>query len=411
MTEAKEIPELCVPAGNLKILKFALAYGADAVYIGGEKFNLRSSGNNFSTGDLKQAVKIAHDRKKKVYFTLNSIISESELKSLEDYLDEIKDTGFDAVIISDPGLVSLVKKFIPETRIHISTQVSTSNHLAADFWAGTGACRVNLARELCIDDIRKISKNSKIETEVFVHGALCISYSGRCHLSKYLAGRDANKGLCAHTCRWKYYLVEEKRPNMFFPVFQDNRGSYILNSRDLCLVEKLDLIAGAGVSAVKIEGRMKTESYVSTVTWVYRSALDLLKADNFSSHKKEFLSKQLDKTSHRTFTEGFMFYANMDDKSIMDNDSAGYIQKYKFAGDIKGYDGSFDGPVITAGNQIKAGSTADIIQPFKNPFEYQINKIIDLKSGAETTAANTNDIVVLPGMGKLDEFAIIKIRL
>lgn len=410
-TAVKKIPELCVPAGNLNVLNYALAYGADAVYIGGSEFNLRTLGDNFSMDELAEGVKIAHSIGKKVYITLNAIISEFEIKPLIRYLEGIKKIEFDAVIISDPGLISLIREIMPETRIHISTQVSTSNHLAVNFWADLGADRVNLAREIYYEDLKKICLKSRIQTEVFVHGALCISYSGRCFLSKYLSGRDANKGKCAHTCRWKYYLMEEMRPNLFLQVSQDRRGTYIMNSRDLCLLDKLDLVVKTGVSSLKIEGRMKTEGYVSAVTWVYRKALDLISENKYSLHKKNYLLKELDKISHRTYTEGFMFSESRDNPELTENDNVGYIQKYKFTGSVTGYDEKLDGPIIVARNQLKVGDMLDILQPFKNPVKFKLKDLIDLRSRNAVQIANTNDEVIIPGLGKIDRYAIIKAKI
>jgi len=424
----KKIPELSVPAGNLKILNYAIAYGADSVYVGGKSFNLRTLGQNFSIEKLKQATDIVHDKNKKIYLTLNAIISECELNDLINYLMQIKDIEFDAIIISDPGLLNLLKKFFPNTRIHISTQQSTSNHFAVNFWAELGVKRVNIARELSYEDIKKICSNSNIEIEVFVHGALCISYSGRCLLSKYLIGRDANKGQCAHACRWKYYLMEEKRPNLFLPVIQDKRGTYILNSRDLCLIKKLDLIVDAGVAALKVEGRMKTENYVSTVTWAYRKALDLIKDNKFDNQEKESLFKELEKTSHRAFTEGFMFLKNefLDNKDnnknnknslycdyaqqLTENDNAGYIQNYKLLGSVEGYDKQFNGPIIKARNQVKIHSLINIIQPYKNALEFNLNNLIDFKTKNKIKIANTNDYIIIPDIGSIDSFSIIKVK-
>ena len=280
-------------------------------------------------------------------------------------LRSIKDMGFDAVIISDPGMFAIARKMMPDMRLHISTQASVSNSMAVNFWAGLGASRVNVARELTYNELCFLKNNSKAEIEVFVHGALCISYSGRCMLSKYLSGRDANKGQCSHTCRWKYYLMEEKRPNMFLPADMDKRGTYIYNSRDLCLLEKLDLIADAGVDGVKIEGRMKTENYVSQVTWVYRKALDSIKNDSFSDEEKKFLMGELDKTTHRSFTEGFMFLKDKDNPELTDNDNVGYTRKYRFVGSVNSTSKKYDGTVITARNQVKVGDMLDVLQPGK----------------------------------------------
>lgn len=410
-----KIPQLCVPAGNLKILKYACVYGADAVYIGGGKYNLRNYSDNFSIEELEEAVDFAHKSQKKIYFTLNSLIDEDEIKDFKDYINQIKKIDFDAIIVSDAGALSIIKEIIPGMRAHISTQTSTMNSYAVNFWAAHGACRVNLARELSYESIKSICQDTDIEIEVFVHGALCISYSGRCMLSKYLSGRDANKGQCSHTCRWKYYLMEEKRPNTFYPIEQDKRGTYIYNSRDLCLLEKLDLITFAGVDSIKIEGRMKTESYVSLVTWVYRKALDLIKSQKFHEREKEYLLSQLDKSTHRGFTQGFMFAEDSKGRGLTENDNAGYFKNYRFAGSIEGYDKKNNGPLVRARNQVKKGSLIDILQPGKDPEEFLLQEIIKTDKRVESTGetvevVNTNDLFIIPGIGRLDDYALIKVR-
>ncbi len=403
-----KVPELCVPAGNLCILKYAVAYGADAVYIGGGKYNLRSFGDNFTVPELKEAVDYAHARKVKIYLTLNAIISESELNGLKEYIEDIKNTGFDAVIISDPGMFGIVRKMMPGMRLHISTQASISNSMAVNFWAGLGVSRLNIARELAYEDLCLLKKNSEAEIEVFVHGALCISYSGRCMLSKYLSGRDANKGQCAHTCRWKYYLMEEKRPNMFLPADMDKRGTYIYNSRDLCLLEKMDLIADAGVDGVKIEGRMKTENYVSQVTWVYRRALDMIKNGSFSEDNKKYLKGELDKTTHRSFTEGFMFLKDRQNPELTDNDNVGYIRKYRFVGSVKSAGYKNNSAVITARNQIKVGDIIDVLQPGKENNELKISGMTKACTGEKISIANTNELIMINGLESIDEFALLR---
>ena len=254
----KIIPELLVPANNLKVLKYAVEYGADAVYIGGRKFNLRSLGENFSIDELKSGIEYAHKKGVSVYLTLNAVIHDDELEALQSYIKSLKKVNPDSLIISDMGVIYLVKRYLPDINIHISTQANITNQLAVKAAEEMGASRVNISRELSYNSIKGIVKNSNIEIEVFVHGALCISYSGRCMLSRYMTGRDANKGECAHSCRWKYYLMEEERSNLFFPIEQDKKGTYIYNSRDLCLLQMLDRIVDAGVQSIKIEGRMKT---------------------------------------------------------------------------------------------------------------------------------------------------------
>ena len=406
-----KIPELCVPAGNLNILKYAVAYGADAIYIGGGRFNLRTMGDNFTVDELLQAVKYAHSNKRKVYLALNAIIDESELCELEKYINHIKNLDFDALIISDPGVFQKVREMIPRARIHISTQASTSNHYSVNFWGSLGASRVNLAREVKYEDIMDICRLSNIEIEVFVHGALCISYSGRCMLSKYLSGRDANKGSCSHTCRWKYYLMEEKRPNAYFPVYQDKRGTYIYNSRDLCLLPKLEKVVETGTSSIKVEGRMKTENYVSRVTWVYRQALDLIKDGKFTEQKKDYLLKELDKTTHRTYTSGFMFLDGKLNAELTDNGNVGYLRKYRFAGNVERFSKKFNESVIKARNQVKKGDVLDIIQPGKNPLKFIISEIIDANSEKQMEVANTNASIIIKGLGKIDSYSLINVKL
>lgn len=408
---SKKIPELCVPAGNLKILQYALEYGADAVYAGGSRFNLRTLGDNFTIKELQAAADYAHSIKKKFYLTLNAIINENELEDFKAYIDEIKNIEFDAVIISDPGIMQIIKKIIPDMRIHISTQASVSNHETVNFWGALGASRVNVARELSLKEVAQICKKSNTEIEVFVHGALCISYSGRCMLSKYLSGRDANKGECSHTCRWKYYLMEEKRPNTFFPIDQDKRGTYIYNSRDLCLIDKLDMVVNTGADSIKIEGRMKSENYVSTVTWVYRAALDLIKNGEFNRQKKSALLKELDKTTHRTFTSGFMFSGSRKSPELADNDNVGYIKKYRFSGSVKGFSEEYNGPVILARNQVRVKDILDILQPGKDPVKFKLEKMVNARSRQFVEVCNTNEEFIICGLGKIDKMSLVKTKL
>jgi len=397
-----------IPAGDIKTLEYAIAYGADSVYIGGRSFNLRSLGKNFSLKGLKKAVSISREKNIKIYLTLNSIVSEKETSQLLEYISEIKDIGFDAIIVSDAGIIKILKRIAPEARLHLSTQANISNSNAVNFWASQGISRVNLARELTFREINSIRKNTDIEIEVFVHGALCISYSGRCMLSKYMTGRDANKGECAHSCRWKYYLMEEERPNVFYPVIQDLKGSYIYNSRDLCLIRRIDLLADTGIDSLKIEGRMKTENYISQVTWTYRRALDHCADGKYDDDKKDYLYDQLNKISHRDYTEGFMFLD--DGKELIDNENVGYINKYRFVGVFLEQDKRLDGPCLYVKNQFSKEETIDILQPGEKPKEARIGKIIDIKNGNEIDTANPNDKVVLKGLGRFNKYSIFRIK-
>ncbi len=405
---SNKIPELMVPANNLKILKYAVNYGADAVYVGGKKFNLRSIRGNFSLDELVEGVKYAHNKGVKVYFTLNSCIHENETDDLIDYIKDLKSIGLDGIIVADLGALGLIREIIPEARVHISTQASITNHHGVKVAEKLGASRVNLAREISFNDLKVIKGKSKVEIEVFVHGALCISYSGRCMLSKYMAGRDANKGECAHSCRWNYYLMEEQRSNLFFQIQQDKSGTYIYNSRDLCLLPELNDLVGAGIDSIKIEGRMKTESYVSLVTWVYRMALDHIAEGSLTQDKIDYLMAELDKASHRNYTKGFMFLT--DDTELTSNENVGYIKKYTFIGTVVEDREEYGGTVIGIRNQLNKGSRLDILQPGRKPQEHIVDKIIMASTGDEVDVANPNDIVVIPGLLDLDPYSILRIK-
>jgi len=403
-----KLPELLVPAGNISVLKYALEYGADAVYIGGRKFNLRSFGSNFSISELEEAVKYSHDKNKKVYLTLNSVIFENEIPEFTEYIKSIKDIDFDGYIISDPGLISVIKKYTGHGKIHMSTQLSTTNHLTVNHYKDIGVSRINIAREIKYRDLTELVKNSEIEIEVFIHGSLCISYSGRCMLSKYMTGRDANKGECAHSCRWKYYLMEEQRPNLFYNITQESDGTYIYNSRDLCLLPKLDYVVNAGVSAVKIEGRMKTESYVAQTVWVYRKALDLIAEGNFNEKNKEFLMSEIMKCSHRDFTLGFMFLDSFEE--LENNENVKINQNYKFIGTCA-REISEDGCTeILVKNQFKKGDIIEIIEPGIFPRLFKVDEIIIKRNRYEflTDEANPNDTVILKGLGNINLFSIMR---
>lgn len=409
MLKDKKIPELLVPANNLNILKYAVNYGADAVYVGGKEFNLRSIRGNFSIEELEEGVLYAHKYGVKLYFTLNSIVYDHELARFREYLNKLKSINLDGIIVSDFGALELAKEILPDRRIHISTQTNINNHPGVNIFEKLGASRVNLAREINFSDLKNIIDRTNVEIEIFIHGALCISYSGRCMLSKYMIGRDANRGECAHSCRWKYYLMEEERANLFFPVEQDNRGTYIYNSRDLCLLPELKLLVDAGVDAFKIEGRMKTENYVSLTTWVYRRALDYIMQNKFTDQKISYLTRELDKCSHRNFTSGFMFLK--DRSELEDNDNVGYIKKYRFIGIYHDFSNKYNGPIINVKNQFRVGEVIDILQPYKNPKKFMVGKMISVSDNTETDCANPNDIVIIPNIGNLNPYAIFRIKI
>lgn len=404
----KKIPELLIPANNLQILKYAVQYGADAVYIGGKQFNLRSIRGNFSIKDLKAGLEYAHERGVKIYLTLNAVVHEDEIKDIKKYIEELKGLEFDGIIISDMGVIAIVKEMLPLIKIHISTQANITNLPAVKAAADMGARRVNLSREISFNSLKAVISGSPIEIEAFVHGALCISYSGRCMLSKYMTGRDANEGACAHSCRWKYYLMEEERSNCFFPVEQDKKGTYIYNSRDLCLLRELDRIVDVGVDSIKIEGRMKTENYVSLVTWVYRMALDMIRKNKFNAKNKSYLMALLDRASHRNFTSGFMFLN--DKKELEDNDNVGYIKKYIFVGAFSGRSTLCGEPVITVRNQFSKGQILDIMRPGKYPEEIIIKDMFLENHIESISIANPNDRVIIKGLKDMDPFSILRIK-
>lgn len=306
------IPELLAPAGNYEKLVTAIHYGADAVYLGGKQFSLRAKAGNFSTQEMKKAVTYAHAHHVKVYVTINILAHNADLVGLDEYLLELEYLSVDGLIISDPGILARAKKLVPGLPVHLSTQANVTNHLAAAFWLEQGARRLNLARELSLAEIKEVRDRTHGEIEVFVHGAICISYSGRCMISNYLTGRDANRGNCAHPCRYSYALTEEKRPGQYFPVEEDERGTYIFNSKDLCLLERLPQLVAAGVDSLKIEGRIKSIFYVGGVVRIYRAALDYLQSlDDSAWQNPENISlpqeliDEITKTGTRGLTENF----------------------------------------------------------------------------------------------------------
>lgn len=404
----RKIPELLAPANNLQVLKYAVQYGADAVYIGGKQFNLRSTRGNFSIEDIKKGIEYAHKREVKVYLTLNAVVHEDEIEDLKIYIGKLKGLELDGIIISDMGTIAIVKEMLPTINIHISTQANITNLPAVRSVATMGASRINLSREISYNSLKSIVSKSPVEIEAFIHGALCISYSGRCMLSKYMTGRDANKGACAHSCRWNYYLMEEERSNCFFPIEQDEKGTYIYNSRDLCLLSKLDRIVDAGIDSIKIEGRMKTENYVSLVTLVYRMALDMIKENKFDKQNKSYLIDLFDRASHRNFTTGFMFLD--DKKELEDNDNVGYIKKYIFVGTFNGWSSHYDEPVITVRNQFSKGQILDIMQPGKYPEEKYIDEMFLESQTEPISIANPNDRVIIKGLKNMDLFSILRIK-
>jgi putative protease len=299
------VPELLVPAGNLEKLSIAVHCGADAVYLSGKCYGLRSYAGNFTRAEMEQGVRLARASRVKVYVTVNTVARNSDLAGLPGYLESLGALGVDGLIVSDPGVIACARRHVPGLPLHLSTQLSTANWESARFWQEQGVIRINLARELSLREVAEIKARVTCEIEIFVHGAICVAYSGRCLLSTYLAQRESNRGECAHPCRWKYALVEEKRPRDSFPIAEDERGSYIFNSKDLCLIEHLPAVMATGVDALKIEGRMKGINYVAGVTRVYRNALDCYRQDPDHFHVRSEWLAELRRLSHRDYTTGF----------------------------------------------------------------------------------------------------------
>ncbi len=323
-------PELVSPAGSLDKLKTAIEYGADAVYAGGKDFNLRNSAANFTIDEIGAAVEYVHERGKKIYITLNIFAHNCHVSKAEQYLKELSVHAVDAFIVSDPGMLSLVREIVPKANIHISTQANCTNTIAADFWYNQGVKRVVLARELSLNEVAEVSNNSNCSTEVFVQGAMCLSYSGRCYLSAYMANRGANLGDCAQSCRWKYSLVEEERPGEYLQVFEDGEFTSVMSSRDLCMIEHIPELIEAGVDAWKIEGRMKSQYYVATVTRIYREAIDTFFENDVYEYQDKWL-EELGKISNRGYNTGF-FLGNPGENGQRIGAESGYTQDYKFVG-------------------------------------------------------------------------------
>lgn len=398
--------ELLAPVGDLERLKIAINYGADAVYFGGKHYNLRAS-VGLTLEEIKEAIKYVRKSGKKAYITINIFPHNEDLEGLPEYIKSVVDLGIDAIILSDPGIFSIVKEVAPEVDVHISTQANNVNYKSALFWHNLGAKRIILARELSLKEIKEIREKTPktLELEAFVHGAMCISYSGRCLLSNYLTGRDSNKGECAQPCRWKYYLVEEKRPGEYMPIFEDERGTYIMNSKDLCMIEYIPELVEAGVTSFKIEGRNKSAYYVAVVTRAYRKAIDdyLEKGKDYVFDKK--LLEEVSKASHRGFTTGFYFGKPGPD--AQNYESSKYIRTHDFVGIVKEYDPNTEIAVVEQRNRMFVGDKIEIMGP-KVEFEQQIEKMWDEEGNEIEVAPHPQMIVKIPVKYPVEEFFILR---
>lgn len=355
--------ELLAPAGDLEKLKIAVLYGADAVYIGGEEYSLRAKAKNFTEEQMKEGIDFAHSHGAKVYVTANIYAHNSDFEGMAEYFKKIEALGADAILISDLGVFSVAREAVPNMEIHVSTQANNTNYMSANMWYKLGARRVVVARELSFKEIGTIRENipADMDIEAFVHGAMCISYSGRCLLSNYLSGRDANKGECVHACRWKYYLMEETRPGEYMPVVENERGTYIYNSKDLCMIEHIPQLIDAGVQSFKIEGRMKTPFYVGTVVKAYRQAIDdCLKDRELYESKKEYYLEEVSKASHREYTTGFYYRKPDGNEQVYTNNS--YIREYDFIGMVEeDYDENTGCAVVMQRNKFEVGDEIEVM--------------------------------------------------
>ena len=379
-------PELLVPASSLEVLKVAVTFGADAVYIGGEAFGLRAKAKNFSMEDMAEGIRFAHEHGVKVYVTANILAHNDDLDGARAYFEELKAIEPDALIISDPGMFTIAREVCPEIDIHVSTQANNVNYMTFLFWQRQGATRVVTGRELSLKEIREIRDHipDSLEIETFVHGAMCISYSGRCLLSNFFTGRDANRGACTHPCRWKYSVVEETRPGEYMPVYENERGTYIFNSKDLCMVDHLPDLVDAGVDSLKIEGRMKTALYVATVARTYRKALDdLEKGREVYEQNLPWYEQQITGCTYRRFTTGF-FYGKPDENSQI-YDSNTYEKDYVYLGIAGQPDaaGVFD---LEQRNKFSVGETIEIMKPDGRNIEVTVELIQDLEGNVQESA-------------------------
>lgn len=400
-------PELLIPASSLEVLKTAVIFGADAVYIGGEAFGLRAKAKNFSKVDMREGIAFAHEHGAKVHVTVNILAHNDDLPGVEEYLKELKELKPDALIIADPAIFEMAKEICPDIERHISTQANNTNYGTYLFWWKQGAKRVVSARELSLKEIREIRDRipEEMEIESFIHGAMCISYSGRCLLSNYFTGRDANQGACTHPCRWKYAVVEEKRPGEYLPVYENERGTYIFNSKDLCMIGHIPEMIDAGIDSFKIEGRMKTALYVATVARTYRKAIDdyLENPDKYEANMPWYLD-QISNCTYRQFTTGFYFGKPDEEAQIYDNNT--YIREYTYLGIIGGErDGLYR---IEQRNKFSVGETIAIMKPNGENIQVTVQKILDEEGQEMESAPHSKQVLYVDLEGKAEKFDILR---
>ncbi|MBS5622837.1 MAG: U32 family peptidase [Clostridium sp.] len=398
-------PELLAPAGDMECLRAALDFGADAVYLAGQMFGMRTAPSNFTREELQTAVALAHARGVRVYVTCNTVPRNKEIDLLPDYLAFLQEAGVDALIVTDLGVIDLAKRYAPKVELHVSTQAGITNYAAANAFYQLGAKRVVLARETTMEEIAEIrAKTPKdLEIEAFVHGAMCMSFSGRCLLSNYMAGRDANRGACAQPCRWKYALVEEKRPGQYMPIYQEGEGSYILNSKDMCMVRHLPELLRAGVTSLKIEGRAKSSYYVAVTTNAYRWALDELE-QHPDTPVSPWIVEELDKISHRPYSTGFYLGGEPGQETVQ----GGYVRNYEVIAVCEDY---HDGiAILSQRNRFFRGETADVLEVGEQPFDLPLDELFDQDGQPIESAPHATMTVLLKTERPLKRGAILRHR-
>lgn len=400
-------PELLIPASSLEVLKVAVMFGADAVYIGGEAFGLRANAKNFSKEDMIEGIDFAHKHGVKVFVTANILAHNSDLDGVREYMQELKEIKPDALIIADPAIFTIAKEVCPEIEIHISTQANNTNYGTFKFWHGLGAKRVVTARELSLKEIKEIRDNipEDLEIETFIHGAMCISYSGRCLLSSFMAGRDANKGACTHPCRWKYAVMEESRPGEYMPVYENERGTYIFNSKDLCMIEHIPEMMESGIDSFKVEGRMKTALYVATVARTYRMAInDYKKSPDYYRERIPFYKSEIAKCTYRQYTTGFFFGKPDENTQIYDSNT--YVKEYTYLGLIEGK--NENGYKITQRNKFTVGEKIEVMKPNGENIEVEVKGIYTEDGESRESAPHPKEILYVDLGIELDEFDILR---
>lgn len=400
-----KIPELLAPAGNMEKGLVAMEYGADALYLAGKEFGMRASAGNFSISEMREILSIAHAKGVKIYVTVNVFPHNDEIDLLSPYLAQLEELQVDGLILADIGVYRLAKKFAPSIPLHLSTQANTVNYQAAQFWEELGFSRLVMARELSREDIARVKQETNAEIEVFVHGAMCMAYSGRCLLSNVMTGRDANQGLCAQSCRWKYAVVEEKRPGEYMPIEEDAGGTHIFNSKDLRLIEYIPDLVQIGVDSLKIEGRMKSSYYVATVVRAYRQALDLYAQDPKNYVLPGELLDELDKVSHRPYYPGFFIPSGPG----IHRPTGTYLREYDVVGLVESYNAETKEAVVGVRNRLAVGEVVEVMQPQASNLDLNITEMVNVSTNESLDEAHANYTVRIP-MDEVKPFSMLRVK-